>query len=211
MKQTAKFITIEGVEGCGKSTQIRGISEWLSARQIPHIITREPGDTSIGRKLRAIVLHPEHEQMDPRCEAFIYMADRAQHLAECIKPALKHGKWVICDRYHDSTLAYQAMARGVEGLSYRGFMKPDLTLLLDLDPELGLNRAISRNEELDLASEARFEQEELAFHLKVRDGFLELARQEPTRFSIIDAKDTAEIVKQRIRDVLQKYVEAHLV
>jgi len=207
----AKFITFEGVEGAGKSTQIALCSQFLEKEGIPHIQTRQPGDTIIGKKLRAVLLDPQNTNMDPMCEAHLYMADRAQHLSEQIRPALSKGLWVLCDRYHDSTLAYQGFARGIKGLSYEGFLKPDLTFLVNLNPETGLSRARSRNTEQNLADEARFENEQIQFHNKVREGFLSLAHQEPNRFAVIDANGPPETIFSRIKPWLQKLMESERV
>ncbi len=202
MNGRGKFITFEGVEGSGKSTQINLCSQFLMEKGIPFIKTRQPGDTVIGRKLRAILLDPDNTHMDPLCEAHLYMADRAQHLAELIVPSIEKGLWVLCDRYHDSTLAYQGYARGMNSLSYEGFLKPDRTFLLVMDPLVGLTRARMRNEELNLAKEARFENEELEFHQRVQQGFMELAQLEPQRIAKIDAQGEPETVFSRIRHLL---------
>lgn len=208
MKEAGKFITFEGVEGSGKSTQIQLVSKFLKARGVSLIITREPGATDIGKKLRSVLLDPLHDQMDPRCETFLYMADRSQHLAERVLPALSSGTWVLCDRYHDSTLAYQGFARGIKGLSYDGFRKPDLTLLLDLEPRVGLSRAIARNQEKQLDQEARFEQETLAFHEKVRQGFHMLVDQEPNRFAVVNASGGVDEIFSRLIPHLRILLES---
>ena len=211
MEDEGKFITFEGVEGSGKSTQIHLVSGFLKEQGISHMLTREPGATEIGKKLRAVLLDPLHDQMDPRCETFLYMADRSQHLTERVLPALASGKWVLCDRYHDSTLAYQGFARGIQGISYEGFRKPDLTFLLDLDPKVGLNRAIARNQEKQMEQEARFEQETLQFHEKVRRGFQLLVGQEPNRFAVIDASGSIEEIFSRVIPHLRILMEMNRV
>ena len=158
-------------------------------------VTREPGGTAIGQAIRAILLAPQSRGLDPRAELLLYMADRAQHIAQVIRPALEAGKAVICDRYADATLAYQGYARGLDLDLIRclhdvalGGLIPDLTLLLDLPPSIGLARAWSQIDggQRD-RQETRFEEERIDFHRKVRAGYLELARQAPERFRVIDA------------------------
>ena len=189
------FITIEGIEGSGKSTLIRGLAAVLESGGHEVVCTREPGATEIGRALRSILLKAVDPAPGTLTEVFLFAADRAQHVTEVIRPALAAGKVVLCDRYTDSTLAYQGGGRGVDRglletmneLATSG-LKPERVLLLDLDPEIGLRRARSRCEEEGTGeSWTRFEEEELAFHQRLRDCFLELAANEPGRFQIIDA------------------------
>jgi len=211
MGNTGKFITFEGIEGSGKSTQIQKLSEYMKQQKVPHILTREPGATEIGKKLRAVLLDPGHTHMDPRCEALLYMADRSQHLTERVIPALRQGTWVLCDRYHDSTLVYQGFARGIPGLSYDGFLVPDLTFVLDMKPGVGLKRARIRNDVESLDQEARFENEALSFHRKVRQGFLELVEKEPKRVALIQAFGTPDEVYHNILPVFNRFMEMHRV
>ena len=204
------FITLEGIEGSGKTTQIRHISEFLESRGYECVLTREPGGTKIGEKIRAILLDPESKDMDPLAELLLYTADRAQHIQELITPCLSAGKTVLCDRYFDATVVYQGFARGLDIALINSLhklalndLKPDITLLLDLPPETGLSRAW---EQIDNGTrtghETRFEKEELSFHKKVRAGYLELARLEPGRFRIIDASKEKEEVRKEIINTL---------
>jgi dTMP kinase len=166
------------------------------------VVTREPGGTVIGRAIRTILLAPQHCGLEPMAELLLYMADRAQHVAEVIRPAMKAGKVVVCDRYGDATLAYQGYARGLDlDLIHTlhdivlGGLTPDLTLLLDLPAHAGLSRAWSQIDSgLRGREETRFEEEHLDFHRKVRAGYLELARQAPARFRVIDASADPSIV-----------------
>jgi len=208
------FISLEGIEGCGKTTQIRQLSNYLSQRGHPWIATREPGGTAIGNKIRSILLDPASKDMVPTAELLLYMADRAQHIHEVINPGLREGKIVLCDRYFDATVVYQGFARGLDARFVFDLhrilfedLRPDLTLLLDLPPRIGLARAW---QELDSGSrcgtESRFEEEAIHFHEKVREGYLGLARLEPERFKIIDASRPQDEVQKDIRSVLAKYL-----
>jgi dTMP kinase len=204
----ALFITLEGIEGSGKSTQIRRISRLLDAAKVAHVQSREPGRTPVSEAVRGILLDPRFSGMTPLTDLLLYNAARAQHLAEVIEPALAAGKTVLCDRFKDSTVAYQGHASGfpldvlalvhaLPGLA----RDPDLTLLLDLPVEIGLERARARK-----AAAAdplgRFEDLDLSFHRKVRDGYLELARSQPGRIVVIDARGDEEEVFRRVRPVL---------
>jgi dTMP kinase len=189
------FITLEGIEGSGKTTQIDRLVEFLEDKGFECVTTRQPGGTRIGENIRSILLDPANNSLEPTAELLLYMADRAQHIHELIKPCLKEGKTVVCDRYYDATLVYQGFARGlnielIRKLHHLLFndLKPDITLLLDLPPILGLERAWQQlNTGQRSGRESRFETEKVAFHEKVRAGYLELARQEPDRIRIIDA------------------------
>ena len=206
------FITLEGIEGSGKTTQIKNIVEFLENKGYDCVVTREPGGTKIGEKIRSILLDPENRNMEPACELLLYFSDRVQHIKELINPALSEGKTIICDRFFDATLVYQGYARGLsidliiklhEMIAYG--LKPDITILLDLLPEIGLSRAW---EQIDNGSrsggETRFEKETLLFHEKIRAGYLELARLEPKRFRVIDASKNKDQVKQQIINALRK-------
>jgi dTMP kinase len=202
------FITLEGIEGSGKTTQVGHILKFLQTKGHDCVITREPGGTRIGKKIRAILLDPESKDMDPLAELLLYTADRAQHIKELVNPLLAAGKTVLCDRYFDATLAYQGFARGLDiGLINQihklilADLKPDITILLDLPPEKGLSRAWKQIENGARAGiETRFEKETLSFHAKVRSGYLELARLEPERFRVIDAsKDESQVRKEIIK------------
>jgi len=205
------FITFEGIEGSGKTTQIRAAADWLKNRGIDCLCTREPGSTVIGAKIRGILLDPENRDLDHMAELLLYMADRAQHICTVIRPALAQGKTVLCDRYFDATLAYQGYARGLDRNLLKNLhsllfdnLQPDLTLLLDLPVQTGLHRAwkqIHNGERT--AAESRFEAEKLAFHEKVRAGYLDMAQKEPQRFRIIDASLSPEQVREQIIDILK--------
>jgi dTMP kinase len=209
------FISLEGIEGCGKTTQIRQLSQYFEEQGYPYMVTRQPGGTAIGEKIRSILLDPACKDMDPTAELLLYMADRAQHINELIKPSLDQGKYVLCDRYFDATVVYQGFARGLDiqfildlhRIIFQD-LKPDLTLLLDLPPTIGLARAWH---ELDSGgrsgTESRFEEETINFHEKVRQGYLKLARLEPERFKIIDASGKIDQVQSDIRAVLIPYLE----
>ena len=183
----APFLTFEGVEGAGKSTLISGIEARLRAAGADPLVTFEPGDTSLGRALRALLL--DSEAPAPRAELFLYLADRAHHMATLVQPALAAGRPVLCDRFHDATLAYQVWGRALDGDFVRSAglfaaedRLPDRTLLVDLDPVEGLARAAGRGR-LD-----RLEREALQFHQRVREGYLALAAAEPERFVVLDGR-----------------------
>ena len=209
------FISLEGIEGCGKTTQLEYLSSFLEDKGYPYVVTREPGGTAIGEKIRSILLDPESKDLVPAAELLLYMADRAQHIDLLIRPQLADGKIVLCDRYFDATVVYQGFARGLDtkficNLHRLLFedLKPDITLLLDLPPRIGLERAWK---ELDGGNrsdtESRFEEETISFHEKVRAGYLELARFEPDRFKIIDASQELNQVQSDIRKLLIEYLK----
>ena len=204
------LITIEGIEGSGKTTQIEHITDFLKHKGIDHISTREPGATAIGRKIRGILLDPESRDMSPLAELLLYLADRVEHVKETIRPALSEGKTVLCDRFHDATVVYQGLARGIDLNLIKDLHKvlldgiqPDITLLLDLSPEDGLARAWKQIEDGSRTDmETRFERETLRFHEMVRAGYLKLAKEEPERFRIIDAAQDEETVRLEIQNTL---------
>ena len=204
------FISFEGIEGSGKTTHVKHTVRFLEDKGYDCVITREPGGTRIGEKIRAILLDPLSKDMDPLTELLLYTADRAQHIKEYILPLLSDGKMVLCDRYYDATMAYQGFARGLDiGLIEKMHkllfenLKPDITLLLDLPPEIGLARAWKQiNNGNRVSEETRFEEERLSFHKKVRSGYLELARLEPERFRIIDASKDEYGVREEIIKIL---------
>lgn len=198
------FVTFEGPEGAGKSTQIRRLASELEARGYSVVATREPGGTAIGEAIRQILLAPEHSAMLPETEALLNTAARAQHVAEVIQPALAAGKVVLCDRFVDSTLVYQGAGRGLptsELLALQRFatrgLWPDLTLLLDLPVEVGQARRRASGEPL-----SRFDADALGFHERVRTGFLALARDDPARWRIIDAAQSEEAVAREVLAVV---------
>ena len=198
------FISIEGIEGCGKSTLVNGLSEHLQNKEIGYVITKEPGSTSIGKILRKILLDKK-QQISPLTELLLMFSDRLDHLDKVIKPSLKEGKIVITDRYIDSTYAYQGAGRGISKdiidnlVTQTEILLPDKTILLDLDPVIGLKRASSRNE-LD-----RFESENLEFHKRLRKSFLKAAETNPERFLIINAEDEPEKILQSVINKLSTY------
>ena len=211
------FITLEGIEGSGKTSQIDYLVEYLEKRGQRCVTTREPGGTLIGNKIRSLLLDPQSRDLDSTTELLLYMADRAQHINSVVKPSLEAGNTVICDRYFDATVVYQGFARGLDidviqrlhALLFDN-LKPDLTFLLDLEPREGLARAWKQiNGGQRSNGESRFEAENLAFHEKVRAGYLELARQEPDRFRIIDAARDVGQVRSCIYDALDLFIEPH--
>ncbi|HUV77133.1 MAG TPA: dTMP kinase [Desulfobacterales bacterium] len=210
------FISFEGIEGSGKTTNIRHAVGFLRDKGHDCVITREPGGTRIGEKIRAILLDPSSKEMDPLTELLLYTADRSQHIKELIAPFLSAGKTVVCDRYYDATVVYQGYARGLDtGLILRLHrllfedLKPDITLLLDLPPEIGLSRAWKQIDQGDRDRvETRFEEETLSFHKKVRSGYLEMARLEPERFRIIDASQEPDQVRKEITRTLSEEIDA---
>ena len=204
------FITFEGVEGSGKTLQVSRTEAYLQERGISCLVTREPGGTDFGRAVRRVLLGTGGAAREPMCELLLYLADRYQHLKETIEPALSRGLLVISDRYHDATRAYQGTGRGVplETIDALAGMlnirEPDATILLDLDPEVGLARARLRNEQIPSAgAEARFEEEALAFHGRVRRAYLELAARSPERIKVISALGNPDEVFARIIPVLE--------
>ena len=193
------FISFEGVEGCGKTTQIKLLSELLSARGIRSVLTREPGGCPIADKIRAILLDAENRALSPLAELMLYAAARAQHVTEVIAPALEAGKIVLCDRFCDATVAYQSFGRGIDRVVIETLnlqacqgVSPDLTILVDCDPAVGLERARRRIEASSGPREERFELEALAFHQRVRAGYKQLAAEKPDRFLIINGSGTIE-------------------
>lgn len=204
MNYTGFFITFEGVEGCGKSTQLQRLAARLRHEGQSVLATREPGGCPIADAVRQILLDPANHALVPRAELLLYAAARAQHVDQVINPALSDGSVVLCDRFTDATLAYQGAGRGLDSALIMELnqlaaaaLRPDLTLLLDIPVEEGLRRALRRNHEQQLADEGRFEAEDLAFHRRVRQGYLELACRE-ARFAVIDARGNLEEVGARI-------------
>ena len=209
------FITLEGVEGSGKSTQLGNIRAFLQERGLTVVVTREPGGTDIGRTVRSILLNPDNREMDALTELFLYEADRAEHVRKIIAPALSAGKTVLCDRFFDATMVYQGYARGLDLEEIRrihrfilGNLRPDLTILLDLPPEIGLARAWAQIDKGNrTGAESRFEKEALDFHRKIRAGYLDIARHESERFCIVDAEQDAAAVRRDIKKAIERLME----
>ncbi|MBN1906681.1 MAG: dTMP kinase [Deltaproteobacteria bacterium] len=209
------FITFEGIEGCGKTTQVDLFVRYLEKRGVELIKTFEPGGTEIGKDIRKILLDSKNTHLSPLAELILYAADRAQHTNEKLIPALDRGKWVICDRFFDATVAYQGYGRGMD-MELIGLLNskaacglcPDLTILLDCPEDIGLKRALARNKELDLEAQGRFEKEKLEFHRKVRNGYLALADRYKERFRVIDASRPVEMISQDIHNLITPYIDA---
>ena len=207
------FITLEGIEGAGKTTQIPLLVAFLEKKGHTCVVTREPGGTAIGAKIRALLLDPENSRMVPETELLLYAADRAQHVRRQIEPALAAGKTVVCDRFADATEAYQGVARGLDMELVRalnrvatGGRMPDITLLFDLPPEVGLKRAWQRIAQNGReTADCRFENEKMAFHERVRQGYLDMARREPGRFIVVDAQGPAAEVADRMITALEQF------
>ena len=203
---TGIFVTFEGPDGAGKSTQIRKFTQYLKEQEIPFILTREPGGTPLGDQVRQVVLDPNSGVVDERAETLLYLASRAQHVSQLIRPALAEGKVVVCDRFSDSTLAYQGIARGlgleeIEKLNQfsTGGLVPDLTFLLDAST-LALEERRSRRREID-----RMELEKGNFQERVREGFLLLAKREPQRIHKLNALDSVGKIQFEIIQIFEKY------
>jgi dTMP kinase len=210
------FITLEGIEGSGKTTQMERLSRHLETAGRQVVVTREPGGSPIGKQIRALLLNPANKDLVPEAELLLYMADRVQHIRTVIQPALAAGRVVLCDRFFDATIVYQGLARGLAAETIQrlyaltcGDLRPDLTLLLDLPPEEGLRRAWDQLEKGDrTATESRFEQEKLDFHRKVRAGYLQLAEAHRDRYRIIDAARDAESVGRAMIEHLDHLLSA---
>ena len=203
--ERGKFITFEGCDGCGKSTQLRLFSEYLTKNGIPHIFTREPGGGKISEAIREILLSGKNMEMTDECEALLYAASRVQHLSDRVEPALKEGKLVICDRYVDSSFAYQAYARGL-GVDFIGKINafaiekylPDVTIFIELTPEEAFRRKHGADEN------DRLEQAGMAFHKRVYEGYCVLAEKEPLRIVKVDGRQTPEKIFEDILKTLRE-------
>ncbi|MGH8170051.1 MAG: dTMP kinase [Steroidobacteraceae bacterium] len=201
------FITLEGIEGAGKSTVACGIRDWLARQSIPATLTREPGGTPLAERVRQIVLERGEERLSAVTETLLMFAARGIHVENLIRPALERGDWVVCDRFTDASRAYQGGGRGVDpawiemlASQVHGDLQPDCTLLLDLPVAMGLERARSRR----AGAADRFEAEAHAFFEKVRASYLELSRREPQRIQIIDASVPLEAVERQVAEVLDR-------
>lgn len=205
------FITVEGIEGSGKTTQIQKLDRLIRASGQNCVCTREPGGTALGDRIRAVLLDPQEEGMDPRAELLLYAASRRQHVVELIKPSLERGAIVLCDRFTDASLAYQGFGRLLDLDRLRAINDwategayPDVTIIFDVPETMGLDRAKSRNREQDLQRESRIEGEDLRFHRRVREGYLALAKEDPQRYLVVDGRGTVDEVFQRMLSELSK-------
>jgi dTMP kinase len=204
------FVAVEGIEGSGKTTQLRLLAAQLREEGNEIVTTKEPGGTPLANRIRAILLDPQEDGMDPLTELFLYVASRRQHVVEIIRPSLESGAIVLCDRYVDATLAYQGFGRLLDLDRLRALndwatdsINPDLTLIYDLPEAVGLARARKRNDSsAHLQGESRLEGEDMRFHRRVREGYLALAVAEPARYAVIDASGTIEEVFDLTRNVV---------
>lgn len=212
MRARGLFITFEGMDGSGKTTQMRRLGERLRTRGRPVLETAEPGGTAIGRMIRGILLDARNQDLSPSAELLLYFASRAQNVDECILPALDRGEVVLADRFTDSTLAYQGCGRGLgaeavmalDRIACRG-LKPDLTLLVDIDVETSLARAHARNREA-AGAETRMDEQSLDFHRKVHHAYRALAEREPERIKTVDGRGTMEQTEDAIWRIVSPYV-----
>ena len=202
MAKKGLFITFEGIDGCGKSTQLNLLSEYFKSKGLEVAITREPGAKGLGEKLREILLNYEGE-VSSNCEAFLFLADRAQHIDTLVKPAIEAGKVVLCDRHTDSTVAYQGYGRGVDlrqikmlnEIATSGLV-PDLTFVFDIDVETSQKRVGQTKDRMESAG--------LEFHNKVKNGYLEIAKQEPDRVKVINSDDSIENIFKKVEQEILK-------
>ncbi len=207
----ALFVTFEGTEGVGKSTQVRAIAEHYQRKGLKVLTTREPGGTDIGNEIRAILVQTRSEQLCALSELFLLQAARAQHVSQILRPALHNYHLILCDRYADASVAYQGFGRGldptwVQSLNEKACdgLTPNLTLLMDMPMEAALERALSRIEASTGAKEDRFEKEAKDFHRRVREGYLSLAKQNPSRFVVVDSNRTPQKITQNMLAVIDE-------
>ena len=201
-----KFITIEGTEGVGKTTNMAFIKSWLEAKKLSYISTREPGGTPLAEQVRELLLAPRAELVCSASELLLMFAGRAQHIDQVIEPALAEGRWILCDRFTDATYAYQGAGRKMGSdliaeleILVQGSLRPDLTLILDIPVDIGLKRASARSDP------DRFELEQVEFFERVRRGYLGIAEQDPDRCKLIDASQSLEQVQSQIASVLETF------
>ncbi|HIP69468.1 MAG TPA: dTMP kinase [Chromatiales bacterium] len=207
MNKPGKFITFEGIEGAGKSTQVVNLQNYLQENNIDCVLTREPGGTEVAEVIRAVLLDKQLPAMHSDTELLLMFAARAEHLHKKIQPALKQGQWVLCDRFTDASYAYQGYGRGIDlnrlavlEQWVQGDVRPDLVFVFDLPVETGLKRADKRSEA------DRFEQETRAFFNRVREGYLERASQNTERYKIIDAGQDEQSVWQQVQKIIENYL-----
>ena len=196
------FITFEGPDGCGKTTQMNLLAQYFEKKGKKVVLTREPGGKGLGEKVREILLNYDREVSD-RCESFLFLADRAQNIDIIVKPAVKQGEIVLCDRHIDSTVAYQGYGRGLDINEINmlnnlatGGKKPDLTLVFDVDVETSMKRVGKEKDRMESAG--------IEFHNRVRNGYLELATQEPDRIKVLDATKTIEEIHEKVIEIIEK-------
>jgi dTMP kinase len=209
-----KLITFEGIEGSGKSTQIKLVAEYLLEKKVPLIVTQEPSGTEIGRQIGNILFNREHRHICAETEMFLFCAARAQHVREVIMPALEQNKVVLCDRFSDATYAYQGFGRGLNQEFIKlindyssMLLKPEMTLLFDLPVETGLHRATARNNRLaEPAATDRFERENLQFHRRIREGYLNIMKNDPDRFRLIDAALDVDTIQKEVRRHIADFI-----
>ncbi len=199
------FLTFEGIEGCGKTTQARLLKQFLEEKGFEVVLTREPGGSRIGEKIRSILLDPQNERMEPLVELLLYEASRSQHVGEVIRPHLVDGKFVISDRFYDASTAYQGYGRGIDvenvkrlNLIATGGLRPDLTIVLDLPVAEGLKRL---GQSLD-----RIEREAIDFHERVRRGYISIAEDEPTRVKLVDATGSIDETFSRVKGIVEEFL-----
>lgn len=209
------FLTVEGIEGCGKTTQLKRLAKLLRDRGHKCVTTKEPGGTPIGDRVRAILLDPQAEGMDALSELFLLAASRRQHVVELVQPALEQGAVVLCDRFADASVVYQGYGRGLDLQQVldinrwaTGGIVPDITLVFDLPEAVGLERARSRNATENLMAESRLEGEDLAFHRRVREGYLAVAKEDPARFVVIDGVPSEDEVFASVVRILRERAPA---
>jgi len=205
-----KFITFEGPEGGGKSTQVQTLAEWLRKQGKKVVVTREPGGTRMSELIRALVRDEMEDPPVTRCEVLLFLAARAQVVSQVIRPALARGEWVVCDRFADSTFAYQGYGRGIDVQLLKNFndfvtegLVPDLTILLDVPPEVSRTRLAARQASTADTGD-RIEAAGEMFHRRLREGFLELAKAEPKRFTVIDASKSIDKVAAAVQKTVQR-------
>lgn len=203
-----RFLTLEGVDGAGKSTQLPRIEDWLRRRGVETLVTREPGGTPLGERLRALLLDPQFAGMSPVAELLVLFAARAEHLHARIAPAIADGVWVLCERFTDATFAYQGGGRNIDPATIaaledavQGEIRPDLVIVFDLPVEVALRRAAERAGAAD-----RFEHEDAGFFRRVRDGYLGRAREHPERYAIVDASvDERTVTEHAVREIAARF------